>query len=73
MTLSPSQAADHVDITQCLQRYGQAMDDRVFDVLDTVFTADAQIRYDIEGRTWSVGLNELKSSSPVTERARAAG
>jgi SnoaL-like protein len=58
-----SEAADHADIVQCLQRYGQALDDRAFDVFDTVFTPDALIRYDIEGRSWSVRMADLKSSS----------
>jgi SnoaL-like protein len=61
--LSPSEAADCVDISQCLQRYGQAFDDRAFDVLDTVFTPDARIHYDIEERAWSLRMDELKSSA----------
>jgi 3-phenylpropionate/cinnamic acid dioxygenase small subunit len=60
---SPLEAADHVDITQCLQRYGQALDDRAWDVFDTVFTPDASIRYEVDGRAWSVRMDELKSSS----------
>ena len=61
--ISPSEAADHADITQCLQRYGQALDDRAWDVFDTVFTPDARIRYEIDGRAWSVPIEELKTSS----------
>jgi len=57
--ISPLEAADHVDITQCLQRYGQALDDRAWDVFDT----DARIRYEIEGSAWSVRVEDLKSSS----------
>ena len=60
---SPLEAADHADITQCLQRYGQALDDRAWDVFDTVFTPDARIRYEIDGRAWSVRVEDLKSSS----------
>jgi len=60
---SASEAADHVDITQCLQRYGQALDDRAWDVFDTVFTTDARIHYEIEGRAWDVRMDELKASS----------
>lgn len=60
---SASEAADHVDITQCLQRYGQALDDRAWDVFDTVFTPDARIHYDVEGRAWDVRMDGLKSSS----------
>lgn len=60
---SPSEAADHVDITQCLQRYGQALDDRAWDVFDTVFTPDAELRYEIEGRVTNVRMDELKASS----------
>jgi hypothetical protein len=52
-----------VDITQCLQRYGQALDDRAWDVLDRVFMPDARIRYDVDGRAWSVAMGELKESS----------
>jgi hypothetical protein len=60
---SPSEAADHVDITQCLQRYGQALDERAFDVFDTVFTPDARIHYDIEGRGWDETMGSLKANS----------
>lgn len=60
---SPSEAADHADISQCLQRYGQAFDDRAWDVFDTVFTPDAELRYEIEGRVTDVRLDELKASS----------
>ena len=41
---TPLEASDHVEITQCLQRYGQAFDDRAFDLLESVFTPDARIR-----------------------------
>lgn len=58
-----SEAADHVDISQCLQRYGRALDERAWDVFDSVFTPDARIHYDIEGRAWDTRMDELKESS----------
>ncbi len=58
---SPTEAADHVDITQCLQRYGQALDDRAWEVFDTVFTPDATLRYDIEGSVTDVRRDELEA------------
>jgi SnoaL-like domain len=61
--ISATEAADHVDISQCLQRYGQVFDDRAWDVFDTVFTPDAELRYEIEGRITNVRMDELKSSS----------
>jgi hypothetical protein len=61
--ISATEAADHVDIAQCLQRYGQALDDRAWDVFDTVFTPDATLRYDIEGSLTSLRMAELKESS----------
>lgn len=60
---SQSEAADHVEIAQCLQRYGQALDDRAWDVFDTVFTPDARIRYDIEGVVTDVRMEELAERS----------
>jgi len=56
---SASEAADHVDITQCLQRYGQALDDRAWNLFETVFTPDATLRYDIEGTITDVRMDEL--------------
>jgi len=60
---SESEAVDHIDITQCLQRYGQALDDRAWDLFDTVFTPDATLRYDIEGRVTDVRMEDLAASS----------
>ena len=60
---SPSEASDHADITQCLQRYGQALDDRAFEVFDSVFTKDARIHYEILGRVTDVRADEIAASS----------
>jgi 3-phenylpropionate/cinnamic acid dioxygenase small subunit len=60
---SALEASDHVDITQCLQRYGQALDDRAWDLFDTVFTPDAAIRYDIEGAVTNLRMEELADRS----------
>lgn len=38
-------ARDHVEIAQAVQRYGQALDERRFELLDSVFTPDARLRY----------------------------
>jgi 3-phenylpropionate/cinnamic acid dioxygenase small subunit len=60
---SRSTADDHAEITQCLQRYGQAFDDRAWDVFESVFTPDAHIRYDIEGRVTELRADELAASA----------
>lgn len=38
---------DRLEIQECLYRYARAIDTRDFDLLSTVFTADALIHYDI--------------------------
>jgi hypothetical protein len=60
---SASEAADHIDISQCLQRYGQALDERDFELLESVFTPDARIRYEILGRVTDLRMAELVASS----------
>ncbi|MEX2204921.1 MAG: nuclear transport factor 2 family protein [Myxococcota bacterium] len=57
---------DQPEISQCLQSYGQALDERAFDLFDTVFTPDARIRYEILGRVTDVRMFELKASLIAT-------
>ena len=41
---------DHVEIGQLIARYGKALDDKDFALLDRVFTRDALLCYEIEER-----------------------
>ena len=49
--MTPQQASDHTEIMQVLTRYAAAIDDRDFELLRDVFTADASIHYDVQGGT----------------------
>jgi hypothetical protein len=41
--------SDHIEITQLLQRYFHALDWKDYALLDRVFTADAELHYDMGG------------------------
>lgn len=43
--MTPEQAADHVEISQVLQRYGQALDEKDYALLDRVFEPGARLNY----------------------------
>jgi SnoaL-like domain len=43
--MTTQEIADHVQITQVIQRYGKAIDEKRFDLLATLFTPDAQLVY----------------------------
>jgi hypothetical protein len=45
--LSAQALSDHVEIAQLVQRYGKALDEKDYALLDTVFTADAVTNYDL--------------------------
>lgn len=47
--LSLQEISDRLEIQDLLTRYSYAIDDRDFDVLDTVFTPDAEIDYTESG------------------------
>ncbi len=47
--MTPAEAADHAEIAQLLQRYGQALDEKRYELLDTVFVPGAALRYEMEG------------------------
>ncbi len=41
---------DHVEIGQLIARYGKALDDKDSELLGSVFTPAAALRYELEGR-----------------------
>jgi 3-phenylpropionate/cinnamic acid dioxygenase small subunit len=43
--VTPEDAAVRLEIAELLQRYGAALDERRFDLLDRVFTPDAELHY----------------------------
>ena len=48
--LTPQHISDHIEIDQLQQRYFRSMDTWDYDLLDTVFTPEAVVRYDaLEG------------------------
>ncbi len=47
--MTPEEAADHAGIAQTLQRYGQALDEKCYELLDQVFVAGAALRYELDG------------------------
>ena len=47
--MTPAEAADHAEIAQVLQRYGQALDEKRYELLDQVFVPGATLRYEMEG------------------------
>jgi hypothetical protein len=49
------EAADHVEIAQVLQRYFQALDEKDYDLLGSVFAAEARLEYAL-GTTVSESL-----------------
>ena len=47
--MTPEQAADIAEIAQLHQRYGQALDEKRYELLDEVFLPDARLHYDMSG------------------------
>ncbi len=47
--MTPEQAADHAEIVQVLQRYGQALDEKRYTLLDRVFVPGAALHYEMDG------------------------
>jgi hypothetical protein len=47
--MSPEDAASHVEIQQVLQRYGQALDEKRYELLDEVFAPGAVLDYEMNG------------------------
>jgi hypothetical protein len=45
--VTPQELSDHVEITQVIQRYFRSMDTRNFELLESVFTPDAALHYDV--------------------------
>jgi hypothetical protein len=45
--LSTQALSDHVEIAQLVQRYGKALDDKNYALLDSVFTPDAVTNYEL--------------------------
>jgi hypothetical protein len=58
-----AQLSDLADIARLLQRYFTALDTRDYDLLDTVFLPDAQLRYDI-GQDVTLGYPAMKAQFP---------
>ena len=48
--LTDQATRDHVEIGQLIARYGKALDDKDYERLGSVFTPDAELRYELEGR-----------------------
>ncbi len=49
--LTPQEISDHIEIDQMQQRYFRSMDTWNYDLLESVFTPDASVRYDALGGT----------------------
>jgi 3-phenylpropionate/cinnamic acid dioxygenase small subunit len=49
--MTSEEACAHLEISQALYRYAQAIDGKDFSLLETVFTPDAVIHYDLPGGT----------------------
>ena len=47
--MTPQELGDHLEITQVIQRYFRAMDTWDFELLQSVFTPDAALHYDVFG------------------------
>lgn len=47
--MTPSEAADVAEITQSIYRYAWAIDQRAFDLLDSIFLPDATVHYNFFG------------------------
>jgi len=45
--LTPQQISDHIEIAQLIQRYGMALDENRYELLDSVFTPDAFLHYEM--------------------------
>ena len=45
--MTPQELSDHIEITQVIERYFRSMDTRNFDLLESVFTPDAAMNYDV--------------------------
>ena len=45
--MTPEEAADHAEIAQTLQRYGQALDEKRYELLDQVFVDGAALHYEL--------------------------
>jgi hypothetical protein len=63
--LSQQEISDHIEIEQVLQRYGMALDDKAYDLLDSVFTPDAELRYQMEGQELSGDTAHWKKVFPA--------
>ncbi len=48
--LTDQATRDHVEIGQLIARYGKALDDKDYELLGSVFTPAAALRYELEGR-----------------------
>jgi len=60
MAADHSQTQDRLDISDLLYRYAHAIDGKDFDILDSLFTADAVVHYDVEGGA-ELPFGEMKS------------
>ena len=49
MALTPQEVADRIEIQDLLVRYARAIDDKDYDLLDSVFTPDAKVDYTSSG------------------------
>ena len=45
--LTQQEISDHIEISQLLQRYFRALDSKDYELLDTVFLADAVLHYEL--------------------------
>ncbi len=47
--LSAEEVSDQIEIAQVLQRYFRSMDEKDYELLETVFTPEATLHYDMQG------------------------
>lgn len=60
--MTEGEARDRVEIAECVQRYGLALDGRDFALLDRVFTADARLRYAMPGAPGGEGAGGAQAA-----------
>lgn len=56
--LKMQELSDHIEISQVIQRYGKALDDKNYGLLQKVFTEDAQLVFWLSGRLIELSMQQ---------------
>ncbi len=57
---SAREFGDHVEVQQLVERYGLALDEKNYDLLDSVFTPDALLHYTMEDQETKASYGDWK-------------